>query len=94
MNSLVGFNRTLADNNGQRSNITIEASNIDAWGYNAGLLAKPRESITLGLSYRSKTKLKAKNESADFRNIFASIIQQHSPLVLIAPSGANIKIWM
>ena len=77
VNGLVEFNRnlstSLADSNGQRSNVTIEASNIDAWGYNTGLLAKPGEKITLGLSYRSKINLKAKNESADFRNVPTSM---------------------
>lgn len=73
----VEFNRNLStslvDENGNRSNVTIEGSNINAWGYNIGFLAKPTEQISVGVSYRSKIDMKARGESADFQNIPASL---------------------
>lgn len=73
----VEFNRnlttSLADANGNRSNVTLKASGVDAWGYNLGLLAKVSKKTTLGFSYRSQVDLKARNESATFRNIPASL---------------------
>jgi len=74
---LVDFNRnlstSLADANGDRSNVTIEASGITAFGYNMGIMTKPSEKLTLGASYRSEITLEARNESADFENIPTSL---------------------
>lgn len=73
----VEFNRNLStslvDANGNRSNVTIEASGITAWGYNIGFLAKPTEQYSVGISYRSKVDMEARGESADFQNIPASL---------------------
>ena len=72
----VEFNRnlstSLANANG-RSNVTLKASGVDAWGYNLGFLAKLNEQTTLGVSYRSQVDLKARGESADFENIPAAL---------------------
>ena len=73
VNGLVDFNRnlstSLADANGDRSNVTIEASGITAFGYNLGFMAKSSDKLSLGASYRSKITLEARGESADFENI-------------------------
>lgn len=73
----VEFNRNLStsliDGNGDRSNVTIEASGITAWGYNLGLLAKPDDKVTVGFSYRSQVDLEARGEKADFQNIPTSL---------------------
>lgn len=73
----VEFNRNLStsliDGEGNKANVTVEASNIDAWGYNMGFMAKPSEQITLGISYRSKIELEANDEDADFENIPSSL---------------------
>ncbi len=72
VNGLVDFNRnlstSLADENG-RSNVTIEESNVDAWGVNLGLTAKLSDELRLGVNYRSEIDLEARNGSADFQNI-------------------------
>ena len=77
VNGSVNFNRnlntSLADANGDRANITIKASNITAWGYNVGFLVKPIKPLALGVSYRSRVDLKARDESANFENIPSSL---------------------
>ena len=74
----VEFNRNLStsliDANGDRSNVTLKASNVTAMGYNVGLLAKATDDLTVGISYRSKVELKARDESADFQNIPTSLL--------------------
>ena len=73
----VEFNRNLStsliDANGDRSNVTIKASGVTAIGYNLGFLAKPSKELSVGISYRSKVDLKARDESADFENIPVSL---------------------
>lgn len=77
VSGLVEFNRnlstSLADADGNRSNVTIEASSVDAWGANIGLLAKVNEELSLGFNYRTEIDLEARNESADFDNIPVSL---------------------
>jgi len=72
----IEFNRNLTtalvDANGDRANVTVEASNITAWGYNIGFLAKPMKQFSIGLSYRSRVDMQARGEKADFENIPAS----------------------
>ena len=73
----VEFNRNLStsliDANGDRSNVAIKASGVTAIGYNLGFLAKPSKELSVGISYRSKVDLKARDESADFENIPVSL---------------------
>jgi len=73
----VEFNRNLStslvDENGDRSNVTIKGSGIDAWGYNIGFLAKPTDKLSIGISYRSQIDMEARGEEADFDNIPASL---------------------
>lgn len=77
VNGGVEFNRnlstSLANADGDRSNVTIEASGITAWGYNVGFLAKPIEKLSVGISYRSQVNMKARGEDADFENIPTSM---------------------
>lgn len=77
VNGSVEFNRNLTtalvDGDGNRSNVTVEASGVDSWGYNIGFMAKPLKELTLGISYRSKIDLEARNEDADFENIPSSL---------------------
>lgn len=73
VNGSVKFNRNLStslvDENGNRSNVTIEDSGVTAWGYNIGLLAKPSEQLSIGISYRSQVDMEARGGKADFENI-------------------------
>ena len=73
VSGLVDFNRnlstSLADVDGNRSNVTIEESNVDAWGANLGLMAKMSNELMVGVNYRTKIDLEARNGSADFQNI-------------------------
>lgn len=73
VSGLVDFNRnlstSLADSNGNRSNVTIEESNVDAWGANLGLMVKISDALDIGVNYRTEIDLEARNGTADFQNI-------------------------
>jgi len=69
----VEFNRNLStsltDEDGNRSNVTIEAEHVTAWGFNLGLLHKLNDRTRLGFSYRSEIIIEARDEDADFDDI-------------------------
>ncbi|NER18135.1 OmpP1/FadL family transporter [Spongiivirga citrea] len=69
----VNFNRnlsrTLANTEGERTNVTIDASGITAWGYNVGLLFRPSTKLNIGLNYRSEILVEADGGEADFENV-------------------------
>ena len=73
----VEFNRNLStslvDGSGNRSNVTLKASNVMGLGFNLGFFAKPTEELSVGISYRSKVVLEARGESANFENIPVSL---------------------
>ncbi len=82
INGSVEFNRNLStslvDANGDRSNVTIDASGATAWGYNLGFLAKPTDKLSMGISYRSRVDMKARGGDADFENIPTSMDAAYS----------------
>ncbi|MEM7209755.1 MAG: outer membrane protein transport protein [Pseudomonadota bacterium] len=73
----VEFNRnistSLVDENGDRANVTLDASGVDAWGYNIGLLYKLSDKTQFGVNYRGEVTLEARGESAEFDNIPTSL---------------------
>jgi len=69
----VNFNRnltrTLSDIDGNRSNVTIDASGVSAWGWSAGAMITPTENFRIGLNYRSEITIDAKDGKATFSNV-------------------------
>ena len=63
------LNRTLTDLEGNRSNVTIDASGITGWGWVASVLFNPTKNLHIGASYRSKIDLNAEQGDATFENI-------------------------
>ncbi len=71
----VNFNRNLfASNgvfqqNGDPTDLTVDAQGITAWGYNIGMMFNPSSKVRLGLNYRSEITMKAKNGKATFNDV-------------------------
>ena len=63
------LNRTLTDLDGNRSNVTIDASGVSAWGWSAGAMWSPIDSLNIGVNYRSEILVEAEQGDADFQNI-------------------------
>lgn len=63
------LNRTLTDEQGIRSNVTIDDSGVTNWGWSAGFLFSPTEDFRIGLHYRSLIDLNAEDGEAVFSNI-------------------------
>jgi len=63
------INRTLADENGVRSNVSIEDSGVTNWGWTAGFMFTPTEKLRIGFNYRSLIDLNAEGGEAVFANI-------------------------
>lgn len=75
--SNLNFNRNLdlftTDENGNRSNVTIDNSGISDWGYNLGMMFRPSKELIVGINYRSEVNVEVENGSANFQNIPGSI---------------------
>ena len=63
------LNRTLTDIDGNRANVTIDASGVSAFGWSAGIMWSPADSLRIGVNYRSKIDVDAEDGDADFQNI-------------------------
>lgn len=63
------LNRTLTDLEGNRSNVTVDASGVSAWGWSAGAMWSPMDSLNIGVNYRSEIIVKAEDGEADFQNV-------------------------
>ena len=75
----VNFNRNLSlnpllSNNGEPSDVTIDAKGITAWGYTAGFMFNPTDKLRIGMNYRSEITMEARDGDADFSDVpgFAS----------------------
>ncbi len=73
VNGSVDFNRNISrsitDEQGNRSNVNIEANGVTAWGWTAGFMFNPHEKIRLGMNYRSEITMEARDGEATFSNI-------------------------
>jgi len=63
------LSRSLVDENGVRSNVTLDAKGITAWGYTAGFMFNPCDRLRLGFNYRSEIIMEARGGDADFSNV-------------------------
>lgn len=63
------LNRTLTDLEGNRSNVTVDATGVSAWGWSASALFSPTEDFRVGFNYRSEIILEAEGGEATFSNI-------------------------
>lgn len=63
------LNRTLTDIDGNRSEVTIDASGVNNWGWTVGAMFSPTEDFRIGANYRSEIILEAEEGEADFKNI-------------------------
>lgn len=63
------LNRTLTDLDGNRSNVTVDATGVSAFGWSASAMYRPTDRITLGVNYRSEIIMDAEGGDADFQNI-------------------------
>jgi len=73
VNGAVKFNRNLTrsmtDEAGNRSDVTVDAKGVHAWGYNLGLTAKLDDYVTFGINYRSQIDMKAEGGKATFNEM-------------------------
>ena len=63
------LNRTLTDIDGNRANVTVDASGVNAWGWSLGGMYSPTENLRFGVNYRSEIIMEAEGGDADFENI-------------------------
>jgi len=69
----VNFNRNLSrtatDLEGNRSNVTIDASGVTAFGYSLAAMYKANEKWSFGVNYRAKIDIEAEEGDATFANV-------------------------
>ena len=68
-------NRTLTDEQGNRSNITVDDSGVTEWGYSISALFNPTKNFRIGANYRSEIILNSTEGTATAANF------PNSPLV-------------
>lgn len=99
------LNRSFADENGNRADVTLDAKGITAWGYTAGFMFNPCKDLRLGVNYRSEIIMEARGGDAVFKDIpvFAQGVYSNStfdadlplPAELTAGLSFNVtKKWM
>jgi long-chain fatty acid transport protein len=100
----VNFNRnltrSLTNEEGQRSDVTIDAQNVTAWGWDASFMFNPLESVRIGVNYRSEITMEARNGDATFHDLpaFAQATYQNTkfnadlPLPAELTAGLSVQI--
>ncbi|WP_010254973.1 OmpP1/FadL family transporter [Myroides injenensis] len=73
VNGGVTFNRnvsrSMTDENGNRTDVTIEAKNVTAWGWTAGYMVNVDDHLRFGVNYRSEIIMKPNNGKAKFHDV-------------------------
>lgn len=63
------LNRTLTDLEGNRTNVTVDASGVNSWGWVASTMVNLTENLHIGATYRSEIILDAEDGDATFENV-------------------------
>lgn len=63
------INRTLTDEEGNRSNVTVDDSGVTNWGWSASFTLTPIEDFRIGFNYRSEIILDAEGGQALFAGV-------------------------
>ena len=63
------INRTLTNEEGERSNVEIDASGVTNFGWSISAMFSPIDSLRIGAHYRSEIILKAEDGDATFSNV-------------------------
>ncbi len=63
------INRTLTNEEGDRSNVEIDASGVTSFGWSASAMFSPIDSLRIGVHYRSEIILEAEDGDATFSNV-------------------------
>lgn len=98
VNGAVSFNRnltrSLTNEQGLRSDVTIQADGVHAWGYNLGLAAKLDEYVNFGINYRSKIDMKAEGGDATFNDLpaFAQGMYTNGKFNATMPLPAELSV--
>lgn len=82
------LNRTLADLEGNRSTVEVDASGVSNWGWVASTMINFTEDLHFGVTYRSEILLEAEDGTAKFHNI------PNSPLTPFADSDIKAGLPM
>ncbi|QNJ97865.1 OmpP1/FadL family transporter [Constantimarinum furrinae] len=80
------LNRTLSDLDGNRSEVTLDATGVSEWGWTVGAMFSPTENFRIGANYRSQIRLNAEDGDADFENV------PNSPLVPFADTTFDAQL--
>ena len=63
------LSRNLTDEQGNPSDVNLEAKGVTAWGWTAGFMFNPHEKVRLGVNYRSHITMEARNGDATFNQV-------------------------
>ncbi|OIQ22600.1 MAG: transporter [Flavobacterium sp. MedPE-SWcel] len=100
VNGQVEFNRnitrSLTNEEGQRSDLTIDASNVSAWGWTAGFMFKPVDDFIIGFNYRSEITMEARDGDAVFGDLpgFAQGLYSNTTFNADLPLPAEVTVGM
>ena len=61
--------RSITDENGNPTDVNIEAKNVTAWGWSAGFMFNPHDKVRLGFNYRSEITMEARDGDATFNQV-------------------------
>lgn len=88
--------RSLTNEQGERSDLTINADNVTAWGWTAGMMFKPVEPLTIGFNYRSEITMEARDGDATFNDLpaFAQGIYTNTTFNADLPLPAEVTVGL
>jgi long-chain fatty acid transport protein len=96
----VNFNRnltrSLTNEAGERSDLTIDASGVTAWGWTAGFMFNPVDDLMIGFNYRSEITMEARDGDATFNDLpaFAQATYTNTTFNADLPLPAEVTVGL
>lgn len=68
LNKNLSMNPLVSSPDGNRTDITLDAKGISAWGYTAGFMFNPTDKLRIGMNYRSEIIMEARDGKATYED--------------------------
>lgn len=90
------LNRSLTNEQGERSDVTIDATGVNAWGYTAGFMFNPIDPLMIGFNYRSEITMEARDGDATFNDLpaFAQAAYPNTTFSADLPLPAELTVGL
>ena len=94
LNKNLSMNPLVSSPDGNRTDITLDAKGISAWGYTAGFMFNPTDKLRIGMNYRSEIIMEARDGKATYEDAPSFLLLANTTFDADLPLPAELTVGL